>query len=59
MADYQLIGADAHMAEHPAAWARAQKEYPDRAPRVVKDPPGLGKGLWILFDENISPARSA
>ncbi|HTI88745.1 MAG TPA: amidohydrolase family protein [Alphaproteobacteria bacterium] len=59
MPDYKLISADSHMAEHPAAWARAQKEYPDRAPRVVKDPPGLGKGLWILFDENISPARSA
>lgn len=59
MADYKLIAADDHMAEHPAAWARAQKEYPDRAPRIVKDPPGLGKGLWIFFDENISPARSA
>lgn len=59
MADYKLISADSHMGDPPAAWARAQKEYPDRAPRIVKDPPGMGKGLWIFFDENISPARSA
>lgn len=59
MLDYKLIAADAHMAEHPKAWERAQREYPDRAPRIVKDPPGMGKGLWIFFDENISPARSA
>ena len=36
-----------------------REDYPDRAPRVVKDPQGYGKGLWIFFDENIAPARAA
>ena len=59
MPNFKLIAADNHVCEHPAAWERAQKEYPDRAPRIVKDPQGYGKGLWIFFDETIAPARAA
>lgn len=59
MPNFKLIAADNHVCEHPAAWERAQKIYPDRAPRVVKDPQGYGKGLWIFFDETIAPARAA
>ncbi len=58
MLDFDLISADTHVAEHPAAWARVQREYPDRAPRVVQDPPGLGRGLWIITD-GLQPMRAA
>lgn len=50
MLDFKLISADTHVAEHPRAWERAQKEFPDRAPRVVENPDGLGPGLWIITD---------
>jgi predicted TIM-barrel fold metal-dependent hydrolase len=36
--------------EPPEAWARVQKEYGERAPKVVKDPPGVPKGIWLLID---------
>ncbi len=58
MLDFKLIDADSHVAEHPVAWARVQREYGDRAPHVVEDPPGLGKGLWIITD-GLQPVRSA
>ena len=58
MLDFRLISADTHVAEHPNAWARVQREYGDRAPHVVQDPPGLSKGLWILTD-GLEPMRSA
>jgi uncharacterized protein len=58
MFDFRLIDADAHVAEHPNAWVRAQNEYGDRAPHIVKDPPELGKGTWIVT-ENLVPVRSA
>jgi predicted TIM-barrel fold metal-dependent hydrolase len=58
MLDFQLISADTHVAEHPDAWARVQREYGDRAPHVVQDPPGLGTGLWIITD-GLEPMRSA
>jgi predicted TIM-barrel fold metal-dependent hydrolase len=59
MPDFRLIAADTHLCEHPRAWERAQKEVGDEAPHIVKDPPGKGKGLWIYFNDKISPARSA
>jgi predicted TIM-barrel fold metal-dependent hydrolase len=59
MLDFKLIAADTHLCEHPRAWERAQKEVGDQAPHIVKDPPGYGKGLWIFFNDKISPARSA
>src|SRR5437762_11024514 len=58
MLDFKLIDADSHVAEHPAAWARVQSEYGDRAPHIVENPPGLGKGLWIIND-GLPPVRSA
>ena len=50
MPDFKLISADSHVNEPPEAWARVQKQYGERAPRVVKDPPGVPKGTWLLID---------
>src|SRR5712692_6874848 len=50
MAEFKLISADSHLNEPPAAWERVQKEYGERAPRVVKDPPGVTAGMWLLTD---------
>jgi predicted TIM-barrel fold metal-dependent hydrolase len=50
MPEFKLISADSHVDEPPEAWVRVQKEYGDRAPRVVKDPPGVPKGTWLLID---------
>jgi len=50
VADFKLISSDSHLNEPPAAWERVQKEYGDRAPKVVKDPPGVPKGLWLITD---------
>ena len=50
MSDFKLISADSHVNEPPEAWARVQKQYGERAPRVVKDPPGVPKGTWLLID---------
>src|SRR6185503_16990834 len=36
--------------ESPEAWSRVQKEYGERAPKVVKDPPGVAKGTWLLTE---------
>jgi len=58
MLDFQLISVDEHVNEHPAAWERAQREFGDRAPHVVENPSGLGKGLWIIA-ENLPPVQSA
>ena len=58
MLDFKLISADCHVAEHPDAWELARREYGDRAPRVVENPQGLGKGLWIMA-EGMKPMRSA
>lgn len=54
MPSFKLISADGHLNDPPAAWERAQKEYGERAPRVVENPPGL-KGLW-LFADNLKPS---
>lgn len=50
MIDYKLLSADCHIVEHSDAFLRCQKEFGDRAPRVVKDPQGLAKGLWYIMD---------
>ncbi|HEY6997759.1 MAG TPA: amidohydrolase family protein [Candidatus Binatia bacterium] len=50
MPEFELISADSHVNEPPEAWVRVQKEYGDRAPIVVKDPPGVPKGTWLLID---------
>jgi uncharacterized protein len=48
MPDFKLISADSHVNEPPKAWERVQKEYGERAPVVVKDPPGVAKGTWLV-----------
>jgi predicted TIM-barrel fold metal-dependent hydrolase len=58
MLDFRPISADSHVNEHPDAWARVQREYGERAPHIVKDPPGMGKGLYIITD-GMRPMRSA
>jgi predicted TIM-barrel fold metal-dependent hydrolase len=50
MADFKLISADSHVNEPPAAWTRVQREYGERAPKVVKDPTGVPKGIWLLIE---------
>ena len=50
MPDFKLISADSHVNEPPAAWERVQKEYGERAPKVVKDPPGVAKGTWLITE---------
>jgi predicted TIM-barrel fold metal-dependent hydrolase len=50
MPDFKLISADGHVNEPPMAWERVQKEYGDRAPKVVKDPPGVVPGTWLITD---------
>ena len=50
MPDFKLISADSHVNEPPAAWERVQKEYGERAPKVVRDPPGVPKGIWLVID---------
>jgi len=50
MPDFKLISADSHVNEPPAAWERVQKQYGERAPKVVKDPPGVPKGIWLIIE---------
>lgn len=50
MAKFKLISADSHVNEPAAAWERVQKKYGDRAPKVVKDPPGVPKGTWLITE---------
>jgi predicted TIM-barrel fold metal-dependent hydrolase len=56
MLDFKLISGDCHITEHPDAFVRCQKEFGDKAPRVVDNPEGLGKGLWFLM-EGLEPMR--
>jgi len=50
MPDFKLISADSHVNEPPAAWERVQKQYGERAPKVVRDPAGVPKGVWLIID---------
>ena len=50
MPDFKLISADSHVNEPPAAWERVQKVYGERAPKVVRDPAGKPKGIWLVID---------
>jgi predicted TIM-barrel fold metal-dependent hydrolase len=50
MPDFKLISADSHVNEPPAAWERVQKEYGERAPKVVRNPPGVPKGIWLIIE---------
>ena len=54
MADFKFISSDGHLNDPPEAWERVQKEYGDRAPRVVNDLPDK-KGLWLVT-EGLKPS---
>ena len=56
MLDYKLISADCHIVEHSDAFARVQKEFPERAPRVIDNPDGFAPGLWF-FIEGLKPMQ--
>ena len=49
MPQFKLISADGHLNDPPAAWERVQKDYGERAPKVLENPPGR-KGLWLVTD---------
>lgn len=50
MPDFKLISVDSHMTEHADCFLRCQKEFGDKAPRVVENPEGIGKGLWFVME---------
>jgi predicted TIM-barrel fold metal-dependent hydrolase len=50
MLDYKLISIDSHMTEHADCFLRVQKEFGDKAPRVVDSPEGVGKGLHFVME---------
>ncbi len=53
---YKIIDADAHMCELPNLWVeRIDRQFRDRAPRVVKDPNGK-KGSFFIC-EKLPPMR--
>ena len=50
MAEYKLISADSHVSEPPDLWVtRVDKQFRERAPRLVIDPPGLS-GAYFLYE---------
>ena len=50
MPQYRLISADSHVSEPPDLWAtRVDKQYRDRAPRLVTDLPGKD-GAYFLYE---------
>ena len=51
MEGYKLISADSHVNEPPAAWERVQKQYGDRAPKVVWNPSETERGPYVVIDE--------
>ena len=51
MSSYKIVDADAHMCEPASLWAeRLDKEFRDRAPRVIKDYNGQ-KGEFFVIDK--------
>lgn len=50
MPDFKLISVDSHMTEHADCFLRVQHEFGDKAPRVVENPEGIGKGLWFVME---------
>ena len=50
MAEYKLISADSHVSEPPDLWtSRVDKQYRERAPRLVIDPPGR-EGAYFIYE---------
>ncbi len=48
MADYPFVDADSHVLEPRDLWTkRIDKQFRDKAPHVVKDPPGMQGECWV------------
>jgi hypothetical protein len=57
MSDDVIISADSHMTEPPDLWVeRIDKDFRDRAPRVVSGEQGGKYGLWFVC-EGLEPRR--
>jgi predicted TIM-barrel fold metal-dependent hydrolase len=51
MANYRLISADSHVNEPPDLWvSRVDKQYRDRAPQLLVNPPGGKEGAYFLYE---------
>ena len=51
MADYKIISGDSHVTDPADLWIKGlPKEFRDRAPRIVKDPPGEKGDRWVCED---------
>ena len=56
MPDFKLISADSHVVEPPEMWVDYMTpSFKDRAPRIVKDPPGF-KGHYFII-EGMEPKK--
>ena len=56
MPDFKLISADSHVVEPPEMWVDyITPSFKDRAPRIVKDPPGM-KGHYFII-EGMEPKK--
>lgn len=49
--DYNLIDSDAHMTEPGELWQRVDKEFRDRAPKMLSEHKGR-RGLFFSFENN-------
>ena len=59
MADQRLISADSHVNEPADLWVeRIEKEFRDRAPRVVENLPGQRPGSYLIL-EGVPPIHMA
>ncbi len=59
MNELKLISADSHVNEPGDLWVeRIDKQFQDRAPRVVENPPGLKPGAYLAL-EGIPPIHLA
>src|SRR5688572_2696717 len=45
-----MISADSHVNEPPEAWERVQKQYGDRAPKVVWNPSETEVGPYLVME---------
>ena len=45
-----LISADSHVNEVPATWERVQKQYGDRAPKVIWNPSAEEQGPYLVIE---------
>ena len=51
MADYKIVSGDSHVTDPADLWTEGlPKKFRDRAPKVVKDPPGFKGDIWICED---------